>query len=50
MQDRKLLVKLSEGDMTAVEGKYHKNCLKNMYNKFKNKKKLQQLRKNYYQL
>ena len=40
MQDRKLLVKLSEGDMTAVEGKYHKNYLKNMYNKFKNKKKI----------
>ena len=40
MQDRKLLVKLSEGDMTAVEAKYHKNCLKNMYNKFKNKKKI----------
>ena len=40
MQDRKLLVKLREGDMTAVEGKYHKNCLKNMYNKFKNKKKI----------
>ena len=38
MQDRKLLVKLCEGDMTAVEAKYHKNCLKNMYNKFINKK------------
>ena len=39
MQDSKLLAKLSEGDMTATETKYHKNCLTNMYNKFKVKQK-----------
>ena len=50
MQDKKLLIKFSEGDITAVEAKYYKNCLKNMYNKFISKKKMQQLRKNYYQL
>ena len=35
MQDSKLLARLSEGDMTATEAKYHKNFLTNMYNKIK---------------
>ena len=39
MQDKKLLIKFSEGNITAVEAKYYKNCLKNMYNKFISKKK-----------
>ena len=30
---------LVKGDMTATEAKYHKNCLKNMYNKFRVKRK-----------
>ena len=39
MQDSKLLAKLSEGDMTTTGAKYQKNCLTNMYNKFKAKQK-----------
>ena len=30
---------LVKGDMTATEAKYHKNFLKNMYNKFRVKRK-----------
>lgn len=30
--DAKLLVKLSEGGKVAVEGVYHSNCLKKLYN------------------
>ena len=42
---------LVKGDRTATEAKYHKNCLKNMYNKFRVKrKKMLQLKRNYYQL
>ena len=39
MQDSKLLAKLSEGNMTAIKAKYPKNCLTNIYNKFKVKQK-----------
>ena len=35
MQDSKLLAKISEGDITATESKYHKNHLTNMHNKLK---------------
>ena len=30
--DFKLLEKLSEGDMTTTEAKYHKKCLTELYN------------------
>ena len=51
MQYSKLLAKLSEGDMTTTEAKYQNSRLTHMYNKFKVKqKKMQQLRRNYYQL
>ena len=33
--DARLIAKLSEGDMMATEEKYHKKCLKNLYNNFK---------------
>ena len=39
MQNSKLLAKPSDTDMTATEAKYHKNYLRNMYNKFKDKQK-----------
>ena len=34
----KLLAKLSDGDMTATEAKYHKKCLTELYNKLKSKR------------
>ena len=34
LKDSKLLAKLSEGDMHAIEAKYHKKCLTETYNKF----------------
>ena len=33
LEDRKLLAKLSAGDMIALEAKYHRNCLTTLYNK-----------------
>ena len=33
--DEKLLAKLSEGDMVAVEARYHKQCLAALYNRLK---------------
>ena len=32
LEDRKLLVKLSAGNMIALEAKYHRNCLTTLYN------------------
>ncbi|KAG0715668.1 hypothetical protein GWK47_011424 [Chionoecetes opilio] len=33
--DTELLAKLSEGDMIAIEAKYHRNCLRALYNKIR---------------
>ncbi|KAG0717679.1 hypothetical protein GWK47_053917 [Chionoecetes opilio] len=33
--DTKLLAKLSAGDMIAIEAKYHRNCLRALYNKIR---------------
>ena len=33
--DEKLLAEMSEGDMVAIEGKYHIKCLNNLYNKLR---------------
>ena len=33
LEDRKLLAKLSAGDIIALEAKYHRNCLTTLYNK-----------------
>ena len=35
LSDEKLISKLSEGDMHAIEAKYHANCLCNFYNKLR---------------
>ena len=32
MGDTELLAKLSAGDMVAIEAKYHRNCLRALYN------------------
>ena len=37
LRNSKLLGKLSEGDMTATEAKYHKKCLTKLYNRVKSK-------------
>ena len=34
--DEKLLAKLSEGDLVAIETKYHLNCLTKLYNRYHN--------------
>ena len=36
LSDEKPLAKLSEGDMIAVEARYHKSCLSALYNKLRN--------------
>ncbi len=33
LQDTKLIAKLSEGDMVAIEAKYHRSCLVALYNR-----------------
>ena len=33
--DTKLLAKSSEGDMIATKAKYHRNCLKRLYNAYR---------------
>ena len=33
--DTKLLAKLSEGDFTATETKYHRNCLTRLFNAYR---------------
>ena len=33
LQDSHLMAKLSDGDMVAIDAKYHLNCLSNLYNK-----------------
>ena len=38
LQDSKLLAKLSEGDLTTTEAKYHKKCLIELYNRVKSKR------------
>ena len=38
LRDSKLLAKLSEGDMTATEAKYHRKCLTELYNRVKSKR------------
>ena len=35
LNDEKLITKLSEGDMDAIEAKYHANCLCNFYSKLR---------------
>jgi len=35
MADTELLQKLSEGDMVAIEAKYHASCLVTLYNKYR---------------
>lgn len=37
LQDQELLSKLSEGDLIALEAKYHVKCLVNLYNKTRTK-------------
>ena len=37
--DSKLLAKLSEGDMVAIEAKYHRNCLIKFYNRHRDQKR-----------
>ena len=36
LSDEKLLAKLSEGDLVAIEAKYHKSCLASLYNRVRN--------------
>ena len=33
--ESKVIAKLSEGDMVAIERKYHKKCLTSLYNRFR---------------
>lgn len=33
LNDTELLAMLSEGDLVAIEAKYHKHCLTRLYNK-----------------
>ena len=33
--DTKLLTKMAPGDMIAINAKYHKNCLTNLYNRYR---------------
>ena len=37
--DARLLAKLSEGDMVAIEAQYHKKCLTKFFNSYKSKKR-----------
>ena len=39
MSDSKLLSKLAEGDMVATEAKYHRSCLIDLYNKYRDFKR-----------
>ena len=45
LQDFKLLEKLSEGDMTTTEAKYHKKCLTELYNRVKSKQNVEKSEK-----
>ena len=47
LEDRKLLAKLSAGDMIALEAKYHRNCLTILYNKARQATKKQEKEENY---
>ena len=38
LQDDRLLMKLSEGDLIATEAKYHAQCLESLYNRQRDKK------------
>ena len=37
LSDHKLLIKLAEGDMTAIDATYHLQCLVNLYNRVRHK-------------
>ena len=39
LQDKYLIGKLSEGDMHALDAKYHKSCMTNLHNRMKKKKR-----------
>ena len=47
LEDRKLLAKLSVGDMIALEAKYHRNCLTTSYNKARQATEKQEKERNY---
>ena len=47
LEDRKLLAKLSAGDMIALEAKCHRNCLTTLYNKARQATEKQEKEENY---
>ena len=47
LEDRKLLAKLSAGDVIALEAKYHRNCLTTLYNKARQATEKQEKKENY---
>ena len=47
LEDRKLLAKLSAGDIIALEAKYHRNCLTTLYNKARQATEKQEKEENY---
>ena len=46
LSDEKLIAKLSEGGMHAIEAKYHANCLCNLYSKLRT---IEKQNKDYYE-
>ena len=47
LEDRKLLAKLSAGDVIALEAKYHRNYLTTLYNKARQTTEKQEKEENY---